>query len=353
MAELLYKGSVKDIYQITPATATEFGQGYMFFRPHKDFPGCGAFSVFDYGEMPWGIKGKHDDLYKETLRFKEVLEDAGMETHFTHDMGDNKIGIKLARMLGYDEIKAEGGKGIMYRIPIECVFSHAVTPVASLHKRLMKGERDPKDYGLKRTPEAGETVILPEIGTSYSTKIETTDVYKGLDSMAELAGLVGDEKVRLNDLTIKAAKTLIRDAGQVGITLADGKFEFVMGPNRNFMVADTGYTWDENRILYQLNDGRYVDLSKQFARNVYTIMGWKDELKKAQQEFPDDKSHWPAPPEVGDDIKGLCADMCTAVRHELTRESGGPRLAIVARRAMDTLDFLKERYGRDETGAQI
>ncbi len=351
MAKFLYKGSVKDIYEIAPATALKFGEGYMHFREHPQFPGEGAFSVFDYGEMPWGIEGKHTDLYKETLRFQKVLEDAGIETHFAEDMGDNKIGIKLARMLDYAEI--EPGKSIIYRIPIECIFSHAVTPVASLHGRLRRGERNPKDYGLERAPEAGETVILPEIGTSYSTKIETTDIYKGLDAMAKLAGLVGDEKIKLNDMTLKAAKALIDDSRQVGITLADGKFEFVMGPDRNFMVCDTGYTWDENRILYQLKDGRYVDLSKQFPRNVYTIMGWKKELKEAQKEFPDDKSQWPEPPEVGDDIKRLCADTCTAVRYELTRQAGGPDIGDVAQRAMDTLDSLKERYRRDETGALI
>lgn len=340
----VYKGSVKNVIEGIPATAERFGRGVMHYEGDP-------FSVFDYGKMPWTIEGKGEDLYKETLHFFDVLEKESIPTHFLNNIGSRMIGIHLARMLEYDEI--EPGKTIIYRVPIECVFSKVVTPVASLHKRLMNGKAKPEDYGLTGAPEAGETVILPEVKTSYSTKIETTDVYKGLKEMAELAGLVGNEAERLDELTIAAANALFRDAEKTSLMLADGKFEFVMGPGRNLIVADTGYTWDENRFLFNL-DGRYVDLSKQLPRNIYTIMGWKEELKVAQKEHPDDKSKWPEPPELTDMQMKVCREACYAVRAALTGEPASHgTLTDAAKHAIEILDDLKERYHRDETGADI
>lgn len=348
MVAKIYTGSVKDVHEEVPATAMWFGRGFMYFEGDP-------FSVFDYGKLPWHIKGKGEGLWKVTKRFCTVLESNGIPTHFQGDPDSwepRKVPILLARMLGYSDIKA--GETIVYRVPIECVYSKVVTPVASLHKRLMTGKAKPEDYGLERAPERGETVILPEVETSYSTKIETTDVYKGLAAMAELAGLVGNEPQRLDALTIAAADALFGDAEDTGLILADGKFEYVMGPGRNLIVADTGYTWDENRFLFQLDDGRHVDVSKQLPRNIYTIMGWKSELKAAQKEHPDDKSRWPAPPVLTDRETRVCVGACGAVRAALTREPGCDKmLEAAAQDAMDVLDDLKEKYQMDETGAEI
>jgi phosphoribosylaminoimidazole-succinocarboxamide synthase len=335
---------VKNIHQDVAPTETRFGRGFMHYDGDP-------FSVFDYGKMNWTIDGKGEDLYKETLKFFEVLEAEGIPTHFTEDLGPRKIGILLAHMLEYDDIEA--GESIIYRIPIECVFSKIVTPVASLHRRLMAGTANIADYGLTKKPEPGETVILPDIKTSYSTKIETTDVYKGLAAMAKLAGLVGNEPERLDQSVIAAAEALFRDAEETGLLLADGKFEYVMGPGRNLIIADTAYTWDENRFLVELQDNRFVDVSKQFPRNIYTIMGWKKKLKEAQKKS-DNKSDWPEPPKLTDKQEEACIEVCHAVRAAITRESGCDKLLKkAAQNAMDILDELKNEYHIDETGAEI
>ncbi len=343
---LIYTGSVKNIHQSEPATERRFGRGYMNFEGDP-------FSIFDYGRMPWEISGKGEHLWRETKRFRDVLEKAGIPTHFTQeDMGKRKIGIRLARMLKYDEIKP--GETEIYRIPIECVFSKVVTPVSSLHGRLRRGEADPKKYGLSRAPKEGEVVELPQIGTSYSTKIETTDVYKGLAEMAKLSGLVANEPERLDALTIVCAQELIDDAADVGLIIGDGKFEFIIGPGRNFSVADIGFSWDENRGIVYLPDGRYVDASKQFPRNVYTINGWKGQLKEAQKQYPNDKSKWPAPPEIDEKYKVICSALSGAWADAVTRKSGSDRVLIrAATKAADALDELKDRYKRDETGKAL
>jgi phosphoribosylaminoimidazole-succinocarboxamide synthase len=229
VADLIYEGSVKNIYEEIPASAERFGIGSMRFEGDP-------FSVFDYGEMPWQIDGKGEDLYLESLRFFRVLEDEGIPTHFTGDMGNREIGIFLARMLEYYEIIP--GKSVIYRIPIECVYSMVVTPVSSLHGRLRSDEANPADYGLDHVPAIDEVVVLPATRTTYSTKIETTDVYKSLEEMAGLAGLVGNEAGRLDALTIAGAAALARDAEETGLILGDGKFEFVIDFCINFMTAD-------------------------------------------------------------------------------------------------------------------
>jgi phosphoribosylaminoimidazole-succinocarboxamide synthase len=338
---------VKDVYQEKAATDKRFGSGFMLF-------GGDHFSVFDFGKMPWEIAGHGDALYRETLRFFQVLEAEGIPTHFTGDRGERKAGIRLARMLGYNDIKP--GESIIYRIPIECIFTHVLTPVASLHKRLRTGKADPAKYGLSKAPEKGETVVLPTLGTTYSTKIETKDVYKDLEAMAKLAGLVGNEAGRLDALTLAAAEALIRDSENTGFVVADGKFEYVMGPGRNIIAADTCYSWDENRFIATAQDGRKVDLSKQFARNIYNIRfpDWKKALSDAQEKEPEDDTKWPQPPELRTDEMAACVQACDAVKSAITREAGCDRkLATTAKVALDVLDRLKEEYHRDETGEPV
>jgi hypothetical protein len=123
-------------------------------------------------------------------------------------------------------------------------------------------------------------------------------------------------------------------------------------PHRSFLVADSCYTWDENRILYELPGGGYVDLSKQFVRNIYTINGYKAGLKKAQKEGKP-KEEWPNPPLLDDRQLKLVAMANAAVRKAICREKRGPDLRKTAKKAADELDRLKELYRRDETGAEI
>ena len=261
--------------------------------------------------------------------------------------------IHLARMLGYDQI--EPGKTTGYRVPIECVFTKVVTPASSLHRRLRTGE-NPAYYGLDTRPHKDEVVFLPETITTWSTKIEAGgDVYRTLKEMAKAGGLVGREANRLKELTIAGAEALSMEAAKAGLVLADGKFEFVLGPGRNLLFADSVYTWDENRWLYQLPNYRWVDLSKQVARNAYNIQGeWKRALKEAQKQYPQDKSRWPSPPDMGEDVRELFARASAAVRFALTDGREAEHFVKdVAQRVADGLDRLKDKYHRDELEEEV
>ena len=344
--ELVRHGKVKDFFVDRGNAPTDyrFGTGKMGWYEDK-------YSLFDYGRFPQEIPGKADAMYKETVHFFDLLNEEGIPNHFVNDMGNNEVMVRVARIPpNYGWIKP-GETGI-YLIPIEVVFSQYVTPVASLHGRLRSGKVRPEDYGLDHAPGKDETIVLDKPRVTMSTKIETVDRYEseiGKD-LGELAGLVGNEKDRLREIALVTYDTIKRDAEDVGIIVADGKIECLMGPGRNIYVGDSCLTWDENRLLHMLPDGRYVDLSKQFPRNIYTINGYKAQLKEAQKEFPEDKSKWPKPPLLSDEQLGLVAEANAAVRKSLLREREGPEIKKTARKVQNELDRLMDRYKRDVTG---
>jgi phosphoribosylaminoimidazole-succinocarboxamide synthase len=344
---LIKHGKVKDFYLFRGMEPTQeaFGSGYQTWP--DDF-----YSLFDYGRFPQKIPGKAGAMYKETVHFFDLLEDAGIPHHMIEDMSNIKIKVLVARIPpSYDWI--EPGKTATYLIPVEVVFSQWVTPVASLHERLRKGTEDPAKYGLKHPPERGETVVLKEPKITLSTKIETTDKYEAeiKKDLLKTVGLVGNEPESLKHRTLQIYRLIQKDVEDTGLIVADGKLEYALSPHRNLYAVDSCLTWDENRILYRLPDGRYIDLSKQFPRNIYTINGYKSELKKAQKASPEDKSKWPAPPLLSDEQMGIVISANDAVRAGLLRESGADRkLKKAARKALEELDRLKEKYHRDETG---
>ncbi|MCK4714699.1 MAG: hypothetical protein KAT35_03930, partial [Candidatus Aenigmarchaeota archaeon] len=226
-----------------------------------------------------------------------------------------------------------------------------------LHGRLRRGEEDPAKYGLEKAPENDELIVLYEPKISHSTKIETFDRYQTeVDvPIPVLAGLVGSEPQEVDDLALAVYDVMIKDAEKAGLFIvADGKVEMIMGPDRKIYVGDTGYSWDENRLLWEFPDGSFVDISKQFPRNIYAIRGYKGEITKAKKEFPKDKSRWPDPPLLDDNQIGIMTDANEAVRMAILGEKGAERaVKDVAYRAKDELERLKELYKRDETGAEI
>lgn len=346
-AILIKHGKVKDFYLFKGMEPTQeaFGVGYQTWP--DDF-----YSLFDYGRFPQKIPGKAEAMYKETVNFFKILDKEKIKHHMIEDMGNRKIKVLVARIPSdYDWI--EPGKTATYLIPVEVVFSQWITPVASLHGRLRKGTEDPKKYGLERPPERDETVMLKSPKITLSTKIEATDKYEAeiKKDLLTIAGMDTDEKTELNVLTLDVYDAIKRNAEDTGLIIADGKLEFIMSPQRNLYVADSCNTWDENRILYQLSSGRFVDLSKQFVRNIYAINGYKSELKKAQSKFLEDKSKWSVPPMLSDEQMELVMETNDAVKMGLLKEKGADRkLKHVSIKVHNELEKLKEKYNRDELG---
>jgi phosphoribosylaminoimidazole-succinocarboxamide synthase len=350
-ARLVKKGKARQfwIYNEKEPSDTALGLGYQFWAADN-------YSLFDKGTFPQQIPGKAENNYKTGVNFFKLLSLAGIDHHMTRDLGNRKMEVQAARIPpNYGWITR--GETVVYLVPMEVIFSKIVTPVASLYGRLMRGEEDPLDYGLDGLPEKGQVIELMEPKLSPSTKIDAVDRYQTeVDTpIHELAGLLDEENDRIEQITLDVFEIMRRDAEKTGLlTVADGKIEFIMGPNRELIVADTGYSWDENRLLYYFPEGSFVDVSKEFARDVYAIMGYKGEIKKAKDRHPKEKSKWPEPPFLDEKQIGIMVDANEAVRKVILKESGADTaIKDVAYRTKDELERLKDQFKRDETGADI
>jgi len=352
MARLVHKGSVKDLCVTRQPSDSEFGTGYMEFKDRPD--GTGPVSIFDLKErMPFGIRGKRQAMYDETVKFFSLMELHDIPTHYLGASGLSKrVYIKMAHIPEkgrWEEwVKERGTKPFL--VPIEVIISNDVTPPASLHKRLRAGKANPRDYGLERPPERGETITLAESAITTSTKLDQQDVYR--DDLFDIVGLTEEKRDELTALARQANAVTRGSAAATGLYIADGKFEFIMGPEGELLIADTYMTSDENRLLAKTRDGRFVDLSKQFLRNLYTINGYREGLEAAQDSgIPFDE--WPVMEPLDEETMNVVRASYAVVHQELCKKPMGLSLEKVATQAQDTLDRFKEKYGRDETGEPL
>ncbi|WP_313694008.1 phosphoribosylaminoimidazolesuccinocarboxamide synthase [Halorarum halobium] len=248
--------------------------------PTDAAPGAGSFvftddySVFDWGKMPDEIPGKGASLCTMGAFNFELLERAGVPTHYRGVGADatplaeaedapGELAIDLVNVpdlpfsdgeYDYDAFHAETGSN--YVVPLEIVFRNAVPVGSSLRSRA-----DPRDLGLDRDEWPDEAVPLPVPVVEFSTKFEEQDRYLDADEAGDVAGEADADDLesvarRVNDL-------LTERAAETGFVHEDGKIEccYVDGEVR---VADVVGTFDENRFAY---DGQEV--SKEVVRQYY------------------------------------------------------------------------------------
>jgi len=265
-----------------PATMTSVKEFVVEREPTGDSLGVGRFaftddySVFDWGKMPDPIPGKGASLCTTGAHNFELLEGAGVPTHYRGVGPDGEplsalatppreLAIDLATVpelpfadgaYDYDAFHAEAAEAAGYVVPLEVVFRNAVPVGSSLRSRA-----DPRDAGLDRDEWPAGPVELPEPVVEFSTKYEQRDRY--LDA-AEADAVAGAAPLSELESVAREVNDLITErAAEAGFVHEDGKIEcvFVDGEVR---VADVVGTFDENRFAY---DGREV--SKEVVRQHY------------------------------------------------------------------------------------
>lgn len=340
-----YHGSVKTIYPTRARTPTAFGEARMVFG--------NDYSVYDTGGK-WNLPGRAEDLGKSSAQYFTLLDHEGIPHHVIERVGPTEFRIHLAmRPTNYDQI--ERGKTTTYLIPIEYIFSRTVTPVSSLHRALRTGGLDPADYGLGHRPARDEVFVLPRTRVRYSTKIESTDRYTNREELERVAGLIGDEFDHCVGLTERIGDVLIAHGKRFGITVGDGKFEYIMAPDRRIIVGDTGLSWDECRWLVDIGDGTLVDVSKQMPRDYYMVAHpeWIAALKAAQKEKADSPDLWPDPPEMESKWVDLCTEACHLSSDVIIGEGSLSDLQDLARRRYEATQNLQRAHGRHITGEDL
>ena len=264
--------SVKEFCVAEPATETAVGRGRFEFTD--------AYSVFDWGQMPDEIPEKGAALCLGGAATFELLESAGVPTHYrgvardggpVQSLSDatpppDEMAIELVVVPelpytgdgpnGYDYEAFHDAADDNYLVPLEVVFRNAVPVGSSLRDR-----RDPADLGLDGDEWPDEPVDLPEPVVEFSTKFEERDRYLDRAAADRLAGRASVD--RLAELARTVNDVVTERAATAGLTHQDGKIECYWADGE-VGVADVAGTFDENRFAH---DGQQV--SKEVVRQFY------------------------------------------------------------------------------------
>ncbi|MWG34083.1 phosphoribosylaminoimidazolesuccinocarboxamide synthase [Halomarina oriensis] len=279
--------SVKEFRVEEAATGDALGRGSFVFTD--------AYSVFDWGRMPDAIPGKGAALCAMGARNFELLDAAGVPTHYRGVVAEGaddpvdldgvtdpptEMAIDLTRVpdlphegRDYDYETYHEAAGENYLVPLEIVFRNSVPEGSSLRTRYT-----PEQVGLEGREWPDEAVSLPEPLVEFSTKYEESDRYlsrEEADAIAGHASVADLETVarRVNDVVTERAE-------EQGFAHEDGKIEclFFDGEVR---VADVVGTFDENRFAF---DGQAV--SKEVVRQYHkrTQSAWVTAVRTAKRD---------------------------------------------------------------------
>ncbi len=281
--------SVKDFRVEEPATAETLGRGS--FRFTDDY------SVFDWGKMPDEIPDKGASLCTMGAFNFELLEAAGVPTHYRGVIRDGEpldvdtaldrggapreMAIDLAQVPdlpfdereGYDYGAYHEAAGSNYVVPLEVVFRNRVGAGSSLRSRT-----EPDEHGLDHGAWPEGAVDLPEAVVEFSTKYEAQDRYLDPTEADRIAGAA--ELAELEALAREVNRVVTERATETGFVHQDGKVECVYHDG-DLLVADVVGTFDENRFSH---DGQQV--SKEVLRQYHkrTQPGWVEAVSAAKRE---------------------------------------------------------------------
>ena len=316
--ELLYQGSVKNLYQNNDHVLFEYSDRY---------------SLFDWGEMPDQLEKKGEALsLMGALFFKEV-EKHQIPHHFISlcDKEGQNLDWKPSRYLkvkkvpvtrptlingsyDYSFYKTKPQEGL---VPLEVMFRFGAGKGSSLVKRVQNNPALLSQWNLSKLEE-GNLWDLPLI--DFSTKLEKGDRYLTHAEACEVAGLSAEEFDLLKSQTTKVALLLKNIFYQMGLELWDGKLEwaFVSGQSRSFMLVDS-IGLDELRL-----EKNGHSLSKEFLREYYRKTPWYADLtlakKKAEELKVDFKSLCPSlPSHLGQKEKNAAENLYLAFTNDLAR----------------------------------
>lgn len=323
--------SVKNFQVEQPATAERLGRGRFEFTDD--------YSVFDWGKMPDEIPQKGQSLCTMGAYNFELLEAAGIPTHYRGvqtDEGMTSLGLALEsgtvpQELGIEltqvpELPFENGEydyeayfeaaGENYLIPLEIVFRNAVPVGSSLRGRL-----SPAEVGLDESDWPDEPIDLPEPVIEFSTKYEEQDRYLSDEEANAIAGPASLSE--LESLAREVNDVITEQAERTGFTHQDGKIECLYYDGE-IRVADVVGTFDENRFSY---DGQQI--SKEVIRQYHkrTQPDWVEAVSKAKKQATEQGvDDWKqfcdtSPQSLDDSVITVARDLyCAGTNQYLERE---------------------------------
>lgn len=260
--QLIRVGKVKEVY--------DEGETLLFKFTDK-------ISVFDK-MIPSLVPNKGESLCRTSAYwFKVASESARVSTHFLETPAPNEMRVK--------KFYVPEGKGnpyeVEYVIPLEFITRYYVA--GSLFDRVKSGKITPEDLGLTHTPKYGEELDDPFF--EVTTKFEKYDRVLTKGETIEIGGMSGSELNGIRECILKIDRRLNKQVLQRGLIHVDGKKEFAFGAGRDPIVVDTFGTADEDRFWDRTDyeNGKIVELSKEFVRQYYRSTGYHKELYDARE----------------------------------------------------------------------
>lgn len=208
----------------------------------------------------------------------------GIKNHFIERDGKNSMIVRKFRIL--DAVRKEENN---YLIPLEVIARYYVA--GSYYER----NKNKYEYGEK----------LDEPIIEFTTKFEEYDRLLNEKEAEEIGGLNKEEIDEIKEIVLKVDELI--DRSIKGLIHVDGKKEFAFDEERNVILVDTFGTPDEDRFwdksMYE--EGKFVELSKEFVRAYYRQIGYYDELKEARKFGKKEPKIPPLPDEIAKKVSKL------------------------------------------------
>lgn len=270
--------STKNLTVLEEPTRTRAGVGVFEFTDD--------YSVFHYGKMPDQIPGKGEAICRMAAFNFEMLQQAGIPTHFRRFLPPNRLEFTLLRVQNPEHDPIPAGER-NYLVPLQVIFRNELPPGNSLERRIAAGRLTLADVGLASLPPTGEPLAEPVI--EFTTKLEEIDRFVTRDEARRLAALDDAQFAEILDTTVRIDRTVTAHAAEVGLAHADGKVEYGVAADGSIMLVDNAGTPDENRLML---GGCHV--GKQVMRDFYLAQDLEAKVQRLAADGVS-RSHWPQP----------------------------------------------------------
>ena len=237
----------------------------------------------------------------------------GIPTHFQEFLPPNGMLVKKVDVIQPENIKPGSGN---YLIPLEVICRWYAA--GSIFDRLGSGKVKPEELGFPRGRKVEYGEPLPEPYIEVSTKLERVDRLLDRAEALEISHLSTEEYDEICETVLKIDEDIKREVEPRGLIHVDGKKEFAFDVDRQIMVIDVFGTADEDRFWDRAKylDGEFVDLSKEYVRQHYRKIGYKDRLYGAR----DKKEAEPDIPPLPQEIVGQTSDIYVRLFEMITGE---------------------------------
>jgi phosphoribosylaminoimidazole-succinocarboxamide synthase len=223
---------------------------------------------------------KGETLNRTSAHWFTAVEQMGVLTHYLEMPSAGEMRVKKVDVItDYSKMDICTKN---YLIPLEFICRHYVA--GSLLDRIKAGKVPSEELGYPKghVPKHGEK--LPQPFFEVTTKLEKVDRKLELDEALKISGLTKEEYEGVKETVLKIDDRIASDLKPRGLIHADGKKEFAFDNNRDLMIIDTFGTADEDRFWDSkaYDEGKLVELSKEFVRQHYRRTGYLEKLEAAR-----------------------------------------------------------------------